>query len=197
MLASQREKLLQYEGKYLKFGITEGGIPRTSIPVPWEGTAHAFNMRTPDVYLAPEDLQDAELLAQLQEFRILGCYIFAPLESYSFLEGFTTLQDLYIRGGAAIRDLSFLKELKDLSMFYLEDAALQDLEHLFTGDGFYGYCLGLCNCRVAELTPLHHRLSELLILQPEGTGERERWRALSPLKYYYYEYRETKKEAKE
>ncbi|MBQ7779369.1 MAG: hypothetical protein IJ404_02645 [Clostridia bacterium] len=189
MVPSQKEKLLQYQGKYLNFGITEGGEPRNAIGVPWEATAHAFNMRTPDVYLAPEDLADEELMSQLRDFRILGCYIFTPLEDYSFLAGFPTLQDIHIRSGSAIRDLFFLKDLEDLFMFYLEDANLKSLEHLFTAGGFHSYCLGLCNCKVAELTPPPHRISELVILQPEGTGERERWKALSALKYYYYEYK--------
>ncbi|MBQ2920862.1 MAG: hypothetical protein IJE58_06740, partial [Oscillospiraceae bacterium] len=58
MLGSQRQKLTEHTGKYLSIGITEDGAPRRSVWVPWHSTGNAFNMRTPQIYLAPADLTD-------------------------------------------------------------------------------------------------------------------------------------------
>ena len=85
MLLSEREKLFNRTEKTVSIGITAGGVPRTVVHVPWESTAHAFNMRTPNVYLSPEDVADGEILAKLCTFRVIGCYIWVPLSEYSFL----------------------------------------------------------------------------------------------------------------
>ena len=37
------------------------------------------------VFLSPEDLTDEALWTELSRFHINGCYIFCPLEDYSFL----------------------------------------------------------------------------------------------------------------
>ena len=86
MLESQRKKLTEHTGKYLSIGITVDGAPRRSVWVPWHSTGNAFNMRTPQIYLAPADLTDEALWAELSRFHVNGCYIFCPLEDYSFLE---------------------------------------------------------------------------------------------------------------
>lgn len=61
MIKSERDKLNNRDSEYLSIGITSDGAPRGSIGVSWEKTAHAFNMRTPNVYLSPEDLRDEEM----------------------------------------------------------------------------------------------------------------------------------------
>ena len=85
MLESERNKLNNRESEYLSIGITQGGVPRVTIGVPWEATAHAFNMRTPNVYLSPEDLQDEEVMVLIESYKVIGCYIWAPLTDYGFL----------------------------------------------------------------------------------------------------------------
>lgn len=197
MLESQRKLLERQNSKYLNIGITKDGAPRNSIRVPWEQTASAFNMKTPHVYFSGEDLRDPGILAMLKNYRVLGCYIFDPLEDYAFLEELKGLRDIHIRYGSNLTDISFLAENQEWFMFYLEDACLEDLEPLFPkerGKGMpHSYCVGLVNCKVADISALeqeHVYLSELLVIQPEGTNERARWEAVRAGTYRYYEYRE-------
>ena len=60
MIESENKKLLERNNEYLSIGITEGGQARDITHVPWERTAHAFNMKVPGVYLSPEDLSDED-----------------------------------------------------------------------------------------------------------------------------------------
>lgn len=196
MLESQRKILESNDSKYLNIGITRDGSPRNSLRVPWERTASAFNMKTPNVYLSGDDLQDPDILARLQNYRILGCYIFDPLEDYSFLEELKGLWDIHIRYGGNLTDISFLADNKEWFMFYLEDACLENLEPLFPKDRgkgmLHSYCVGLVNCKVADISALEQEdvyLSELLVIQPEGTNERARWENVHAGTYRYYEYR--------
>ena len=111
MTESQRQFLREYSKKYLSIGITADGKPRRSVWVPWELTGNAMNMRTPDLYFSPEELQDEALWEELKRFHIVGCYIFCPLDDYGFLYRLTELQDLNIYKGGALRDLRFLRTM--------------------------------------------------------------------------------------
>ena len=82
MVTSEREKLRNKDSEYLSIGITLGGVPRMSVGIPWVATAHAYNMRTPDIYLSPEDLHDEELMRGLEAYKVIGCYVWAPLDDY-------------------------------------------------------------------------------------------------------------------
>ena len=193
MLESQRQKLTEYPHKYLSIGITEGGASRKSVWVPWENTGNAFNMRTPQIYLAPEDLADEDIWAELSRFQINGCYIFCPLDDYSFLYRLTELEDLEIYKGGALRDLRFLRSMKDWFQLHVEDAVLEDLSDLFPEGqrpGVYSICVCLSGCTVKDLSALEGvRLSELVILMPQGSNDRERWRKVRCGRYTYHEYR--------
>lgn len=195
MIESQRQKLTEYAGKYLSIGITPDGEPRRSVWVPWEFTGNAMNMRTPDLYLAPEALSDEALRAELQRFHVVGCYIFCPLEDYSFLTGFPELQDITIHSGGALRDLRFLRCCPEWFQLHVEDAVLEDLTDLFPEGarrGIHSICVCLSGCTVRDISALTRqdvRLSELVILQPEGSADRDRWKAVRCSKYSYYEYR--------
>lgn len=195
MLASQKQLLETRTSEYLNLGITADGEPRRAIPVPWELTGSAMNMRTPDLYLAPEDLQDAALMARLRQFHVLGCYIFTPLEDYSFLAGFPELWDVSIWHGQNLKDLSFMRSLPEWFMFYLEDAQLDTLDPLFPPEvpkeRFRSYCLGFSGCRVGDNSAIERSglfFSELLVLCPKGAGERSRWKLGRVGRRTYYEY---------
>ena len=126
------EILKQQDRSYLSIGITEDGTPRRVIPIPWERTSTAYNMRLPTVYLEPGDLEDEELMAQLENFRVRGMYIFTPLEDYSFIARFPELWDVYICRGGGWIDISFMCQIPDWSMFYLCDAIIPDISPVFT-----------------------------------------------------------------
>ena len=195
MLDTQREKLRSYPNKYLSIGITADGSPRSSGWIPWDSTANAFNMRTPKVFLTPGDLTDEALWTELSRFRINGCYIYCPLTDYSFLERLPGLQDITIHKGGALRDLRFLRKMEDWFQLHVEDALLENLEDLFPDGprkGIHSYCVCLSGCTVKDLSALTQpgiRLSELVILGPQGSNDRERWKAVRCGKYTYHEYK--------
>ena len=187
MRQDQYEKLAEAaENKaYLSIGISADGTPVTSGYVPWEKTTSAFNMKTPNVTLAVSDLTDKAVLEALGKCRVIGCYIFAPLKDYSFVSGFKELRDLFILHAENMKDLAFLRGLPDLFMLYLRDAVLPDLaplaEAFAAGDRIPGKCLGLCNCRIEDVSALAKadiRFSELLIWSAEGDCA-DRWKTLN------------------
>ncbi|MDD7388962.1 MAG: hypothetical protein PUG60_04750 [Lachnospiraceae bacterium] len=184
MTESEREKLFGYDKKYLSLGITEGGACRTSVSVPWERTGNAFNMRIPNIYFAREDFDDPEILEQLKKFCITGCYIFTPLQDYDFLAQFTEIRDLYIEYGGAIRNLSFMRNMKEWFLLYLEDAHLENLCDLFPEDRenypLASRCMGFYHCQVDDVSAMQGKkifLSELLVWPAEpDPEEKEKWR---------------------
>ena len=199
MLTEQKSRLESMAGGTLSIGISAGGQPRKSIGVPWKHTGNAYNMRTPDLWLAPEDLRDPTVEEKLKASSVIGCYSFVPLGDYSFLSKFPDLQDLRLRGNKARMDLSFLESLKDWFLLYIEDAQLEDLSPAFPENwrdkGLHSYCVGFVGCDVTSLEPMVRDeiyLSELLVCQPEGTGDKSRWKAVRAGTYRYFEYKEGK-----
>ena len=193
MTESQRQFLREYSKKYLSIGITADGKPRRSVWVPWELTGNAMNMRTPDLYFSPEELQDEALWEELKRFHIVGCYIFCPLDDYGFLYRLTEIQDLNIYKGGALRDLRFLRTMPEWFQLHVEDAVLTDLNDLFPDGprkGILSCCICLSGCQIADLSALENiRLSELVILMPEGSNDKDRWKSVRCGKYTYHEYR--------
>ena len=198
MLESERNKLNNRESEYLSIGITQGGVPRVTIGVPWEATAHAFNMRTPNVYLSPEDLQDEEVMVLIESYKVIGCYIWAPLTDYGFLARFKDLQDINIKNGDAICNLGFLSELYDCRMLYMQNAKLKNLNMIVevkkNSTAMFGClrCIGLDNCNIEDISVFETEkvhFSEFLIWKPEGTNERDRWNRVSAGTKRYYEYK--------
>ena len=158
MITSEREKLRNKDSDYLSIGITSGGFPRMSVGIPWVATVHAYNMRTPDVYLSPEDLQDEELMRVFESYKVIGCYIWVPLDDYSFLARFKELQDINIKNGDAITNLDFVSELYECRMLYLQNANLKNLDVIVevkkNSTAMFGClrCIGLDNCVVEDLS---------------------------------------------
>ncbi len=194
MLDSQKEIFEKLNSEYLSIGITSNGEPYGPIAVPWEHTASAFNMKTPDVFLSKQDIKDTEIREMLKKYHIVGCYIFDALDDYSFIADFKELRDVFIMNGDNITDLSFMKELDEWFMLYIEDAHIQNLDPLFPKDkkiGFLPYCIGFGGCEINDITALENSeiyLSELIVLCPKGTNDRERWQNIRCGTYGYYEY---------
>ena len=195
MTEQDRKFLRSYSKKYISIGITADGRGRRSVWVPWQNTGNAMNMRTPDLYFSPEELLDEELWEELKRFHIVGCYIFCPLADYGFLTRLTEMQDLNIYKGGALRSLSFLRQMPEWFQLHIEDAVLENLDDLFPDGlrkGIFSICLCLSGCTVKDhsaLTQPDVRLSELVILMPEGSNDRDRWADVRCGKYSYFEYR--------
>ena len=175
-------KAIAAEGGYLSFAVNEDGTPVTMGPVPWERTLSAFNMRHPKVTLAKDDLQNGEIMGLVMQCRVLGCYLFTPLEDYGWIAGLTDLEDLSIYEGNGVKDLSFLRHLPDLFLFFLEDAKIPDLEDLVSncnkGQSGPGKCFCFVRCEVGDTSALRKvdfTLSELLVHPAEGDTE-DRWK---------------------
>lgn len=195
MTEADRQTLRNYPHKYLSIGITADGTPRRSGWVPWENMGNAFNMRTPNLYFSPSELEDEELWAELARLNINGCYIFCPLTDYSFLSRMPGLQDITIYQGGALRDLGFLRSMGDWFQLHVEDAVLENLNDLFPEGprkGIHSCCVCLSGCTVKDHSALVHPdiwLSELVILAPEGSNDRQRWKDVRCGTYTYHEYR--------
>ncbi len=193
-ISKKKEIFENLNSEYLSIGITASGEPYGPLAVPWDNMANAFNMKTPQVYLSAEDIKDPEILEILKEYEILGCYIFDALDDYSFIADFKDLRDVFIMNGENITDISFMKDLKEWFMFYIENARIPNLEPLFPKEkklGILPYCIGFGGCEIKDISALENPeiyLSELVVLCPKGSNNRERWRNIRCGHYGYYEY---------
>ena len=169
------------EGAYMSIAINEDGTPVFYGFVPWERTLSGFNMRTPKVTLAVSDLQDEAIMQALRACKLIGCYIFTPLDSYDFIAVFTELQDLFILHGERMESLNFTRNLLGLFMLFLEDVTLPSLQPLIDacneGQSGPGKCFGFRNCTIEDtsaLAEVDFTLSELLVWPVAGDSP-ERW----------------------
>jgi hypothetical protein len=195
MTDSKREYLKDHTSQYVSIGISRGAKHVSSGWVPWHSTGNAFNMRIPNVFFDPEELEDPEIWEWLDTKRVNGCYIFCPLSDYSFLARFPHLQDITILYGDALRDLHFLRENREWFQLHVEGAVLENLDDLFPEGprkGIHSYCVCLDGHTVKDISALTQPgiyLSELVILEPEGSNDRARWEAVRCGRYSYFEYR--------
>lgn len=191
MLTEYKEKMDQYPHKYISIGITKTGEGYGNYPVPWDTTGNAYNMKIPDVYLAKEDLADEEIMSRLRELVVCGCYIYCPLEDYSFLEAFHGMMDLNIFEAYRLQDLSFLKKFKNCNLLFIAKAHLKNLDEIVVQRGV-GYearpqNLALYDCTVDSLDILETTdcwFHELIVYNPADRNERDRWKNIRKAKYY-------------
>jgi hypothetical protein len=183
MIREEYEKLVgaSEENAYISIAVNADGTPVRNGFVPWVRTASAFNMKTPDLTISVRDLKDEKVTGLLKICRVTGCYIYEGLDDYSFIGEFGDIRDLHILHGENLKDLTFLRQLKELFMFYLEDASLPDIRPLVdacNGSGGPGRCFGFRNCRIGDtsaLEDIRFTLSELLVW-PDGEDDEVRWK---------------------
>ncbi len=186
MLETERKKLFDPDREYLNIGISEGGVVYGITPIFWESSAAAFNMRTPDVYIAPEDLLDGEVMSRILSLTVHGLYIYTPLEDYSFIGRLTDLWDLHIERAENMKNLDFLSEMHELSMFFLHNADLPDMDVIWEVkqadkgivQAFRYVCL--YDCRIDKSPdfsiPKCHFTEFLVWSKPErAASDREKW----------------------
>lgn len=149
--------------------------------------------RSPDIFLCEEDLYDGEILFQLKSFTILGLYVFCALKDYNVLGNFSDLQDISLKEAHNMRDLSFMANMSDWFMLFIQGASLPNLDPLMHTEGFkknrHSYCLGLYDCHIKDTSSLINsnlHLYELLIWNKWSKFENERWRKANALVYHYY-----------
>ena len=183
MLEQERKKLEEHSYNYISIGISADGKGQGSYWIPWRSTACAFNMRLPHVFLTPEDLADPEIMELLGKYEVIGCYVYTELEDYSVLSRFTQLQDIQILCGKNLKDLSFMKDMKEWFMLYIEGATLEDISAAFDrgerGFAIHSYCLGFVDCRIKDTAPIKAsglRLSELVVHSKVEDMIYEQWK---------------------
>lgn len=193
MLDEERTELENWKSEYVSIGISEDGDSRVgAIPVPWEMTAHAYNMKIPDIFIAPEDLKDNDLMDKIKSFHVVGCYVFTQLDDYSFIAEFSDMRDVYIIDGVNVKDLSFLSNLKDWRMLYIERAHLKDLKPILQSSLlerlWAGFCLSFAGCTVDDVSALYEvkQISELIIIGEDDDAERVKWRKVPAHTHRYY-----------
>ncbi len=197
MITQERQKLFDPERKYLHIGITDDGIPLSSGFVPWDLTANAFNMRVPDVYFTRADFEDPEIMQRISQLCVHGCYIFTPLDDYSFLSQFTQLWDLHIEHGGAIKDLSFMQNMTEWFQLFIDGAHLPDLLPVFPPDrrlGMHSRCIAFNRCIIDDISALIENnpyISELHIWMEPYAGskaDKARWKQVKASHFDYYIY---------
>ena len=194
MLDNYREKLFSLQNEWFSIGVTKDGKGVSTIPVPWEITANAFNMKTPDIYISTADVSDTEIIDQICKNRVVGCYVFDELDDYSFISRLTGLWDVHIEQGSSIRDLSFLSDLTELKMLYLENVTLDSMDDLYskyTPSPFgVNLCLGLFNCDIKDVSVFEKYnicLNELVVFATKDLMDKQKWKNTKVLRKNYYE----------
>ncbi|MBO7196536.1 MAG: hypothetical protein J6V80_04325 [Clostridia bacterium] len=196
MLASEREKLFDPKREYVSIGISDGGVCYSVTPVMWENTASAFNMKTPELFIAPEDLLDREIFDRICSLQVLGLYVYTSLDDYRFISHFHDLRDLHVRCCAKLCDLDFLSDLTDLGMLFLEGASLRDVDVIWevkaSGRGFMPYRqVGLFDCnidRAPKVDVEKQGFTEFLVWSraENSARDRELWKDVAAFTKKYY-----------
>lgn len=183
MLETERKKLFDPEMEYLNLGISKGGVVYSVIPVFWESTAGAFSMKTPNVFIAPEDLHDKEIMDRVFSLTVHGLYIYAPLDDYSFIAGFTDLWDIHIERAEGMKNLDFISEMQDCAMIFLADASLADIDVICRVkeadkgivQAFRYVCLYDCNIENApDFSGTKCHFTEFIVWSRPENSERDR-----------------------
>lgn len=196
MLEYERERLNNRDSEYISIGITENGQRLSAFNIPWEQTAYAFNMKLPDIFLAPEDLNDEKLMEQIRGFHVVGCYVMTPIDDYGFIAGFPELFDIYLANAATLKDLSFLSGLGEWSMLHISGAHLRDLNAIAESAKiqrfFPAYCFSFAGCKIEDISALNSvpLISELIIVGEDDETERRRWRTINADTFRYYKIQE-------
>ena len=146
--------------------------------------------------IAPEDLQDSEIFDRICSLKVIGLYIYAPLDDYSFISRFTDLMDLNIRCAHKLKNLDFLNGTPEVGMIFLDGATLDNIDIIWeikaSGRGFLPLrCVGLFDCNVGRATePFEpcQRFTEFLVwsLRENAERDREMWSSVTALTKKYY-----------
>ena len=197
MLESERKKLFDPKIEYVNIGISEGGVAYGMIPVMWDSTAAAYNMKSPNVFISPEDLCDGEVMARIRSLNVRGLYIYTPLDDYGFIADFSDLYDIHIECAENMKNLDFLSEMHDCAMLFLHNANLSDIDVLWevkkANKGIvraFRY-VGLYDCNVdktPDFSDCRCYFTEFLVWsKPENAErDREKWSSLNALTKKYY-----------
>ena len=193
MLQRYKELLFASENQWISIGITKTGEDVGAISVPWSITAHAFNMKTPNIYISVEDIYDEKVISQLCKNRVVGCYIFEPIQDYSFVAHFKDLRDIHIEKGFNINDLSFLSNLPNCTMLHFEDLTIDNMNTLYAETNTVqkrdGLCLCFYNCNIGDVSIFEKKdicIYELAVWEPKIPVDMKRLDNIRVLEKNFY-----------
>jgi len=195
MRKEEKEKLLNHKSKYISIGITDDGIAYNGFGIPWESTSNAYNMRLPDVFITPDDLNDEETMSLIRSKKVIGCYCWSSLENFDFVSHFSDIEDVNIFKGENLKNIDFVKSLKELRMLFVGNAKFDNIDAILEipkSDGQFIRMMniGLYNCEVKDLSTFlekEHKFYEFLVWNRKEKIERKKWQVVSALKRKIYE----------
>lgn len=198
MRKEEKEKLLNHKSEYISIGITDEGIAYNGFAIPWDSTSNAYNMRLPDVFITPDDLNSDEIMSLIHSKKVIGCYCWSALESFDFISRFLDIEDVSIFNGESLKNIDFVKPLKELHLLFIKDAKLDNIDAILEipeSDRQFAHMknIGLYNCVVEDVSAFsekEHKFYEFLVWNKKENREAEKWKVISALKRKCYEIRE-------
>lgn len=195
MKKEEKEKLLNHKSEYISIGITDDGVAYNGFSIPWESTANAYNMRLPNVFITPNDLNNEEIMNLILSKKVIGCYCWSALETFDFVSSFLDIEDINIFKGENLTNIDFIKSLKELRMLFIKDAKLYNIDAILDIPQSKMQfprlkSIGLYNCQVKDISAFlekEHRFNEFLIWNKKGELKRKKWEIVSALKRKCYE----------
>ena len=195
MRKEEKEKLTNHSNEYISVGITDDGIAYNAFAIPWDSASNAYNMRLPDVFIEPDDLKDEEIMSLIHSKKVIGCYCWSALEDFDFLSTFPDAEDVNIFKGENLRNIDFVKSLKELHMLFIKDAKLDNMDAILEipkSDRQFIHMknIGLYNCEVEDVSAFskkEHKFYEFIVWNKKESRERNKWNVVSALKRKIYE----------
>lgn len=195
MRKEEKEKLLNYRSEYISIGITDDGIAYNAFSIPWESTANAYNMRLPDAFITPDDLNNEEIMNLILSKKVIGFYCWSALETFDFVSSFSDIEDINIFKGENLVNLDFVRPLKELRMLFIKGANLDNIDAVLNlpqskRQISHMKSIGLYNCEVKDISRFsekEHKFNEFLVWNKREKRERKKWMAISALKRKLYE----------
>ena len=195
MKKEEKEKLLNHKSEYISIGITDDGVAYNGFSIPWESMANAYNMRLPNVFITPNDLNNEEIMNLILSKKVIGCYCWSALETFDFVSSFLDIEDINIFKGENLINIDFIRSLNELRMLFIKDANLYDIDAILDMPQSKRELprlksVGLYNCHVKDISMFlekEHRFKEFLVWNKIGELERKKWEIVSALKRKCYE----------
>ena len=195
MRKEEKEKLLNHKSEHISIGITDDGVAYNGFSIPWESTSNAYNMRLPNVFITHDDLNDEEIMGMILSRKVIGCYCWSSLENFDFVSHFSDIEDVNIFKGEKLKNIDFVKSLKELRMLFIGNAMLDNIGAILqipkSDRQFIRMMnIGLYNCEVKDLSTFlekEHKFHEFLVWNKKEKLERKKWGVVSALKKKVYE----------
>lgn len=108
-------------------GIVVSDEIRSSIEIPWQDDSSAFEMTFPNLMFHAADSENGRWKYDLAHFsHIATLHLNVPTEDLGFLQDFTKLKELYVKGSST-KDWTFLEHVSSLCYLHVRECKFHDL----------------------------------------------------------------------